>query len=404
MASIPQVPEIEDTDLAYYLEQINLYLASQQPGANVILSTDDTANFSGGYLNRYLAIAYANSASGLNFSSTQANRAYFATFNSNSSVWSSNPADYVYFETNQGFGPTRNLYYQVLGGRQIAFAVDTAAPAGYVVSGTQEVIDLDQITAVSDITTIAVTASPGVFNYALTANVVFNISNVSISLDATDALNNVSFAVANTDSANSFVNNSIRIGANTGSGANSITSTLSNLVIQQSVVGLKGEVIISGDRANQAQDGNQDTVSFPIRYRNNQGAVFQLPTREIIIRYSNSSVLVSPSIGSSNTVLQFGQVNFQYTTPPDGLAFTNGLSGSPLDISAGSVFCNGVDVTGNVTADTYIETPDLYVLANADISGDLLYTKTGTPANTTSVVGYVRIVLNGSNAYIPYYQ
>ena len=103
-------------------------------------------------------------------------------------------------------------------------------------------------------------------------------------------------------------------------------------------------------------------------------------------------------------MLQFGQVNFQYTTPPEGLAFTNGLSGSPLDISAGSVICNGVDVTGNVTADTYIETPNLYVLANADISGDLLYTKTGTPANTTSVVGYVRIVLNGSNAYIPYYQ
>jgi len=370
MASIPQVPEIQDQDLAYYLEQLNLYLASQQPGANVILNTDDTSNFSGGYLNRYLAIAYANSASGLDFSNTQANRAFFATYNSNSSVWSSNPADYVYFET----------------------------------STVEQVIDLDLITAVSDVTTIAVTASPGVFTYPLTSNAVFNISNVTISLDATDGLTNVSFAVANTDSANTFVNNSIRIGANANVGGNSVTSTLSNLVIQQSTVGFKGEIVIFGDRANQAQDQDQDTVSFPIRYRNGQGAVFQLPTREIIIRYANNSVLVTPSVGSSNAVLQFGEVNFTYTTPPDSLGFTNGVSGSPLDVSAGTVFCNGVDVNGNVIADTYVETGNLFVLANANISGDISYTQTGTPANTSSVVGYVRIVLNGANAYIPYYQ
>jgi hypothetical protein len=404
MASIPQVPEIQDQDLAYYLEQLNLYLASQQPGANVILNTDDTSNFSGGYLNRYLAIAYANSASGLDFSNTQANRAFFATYNSNSSVWSSNPADYVYFETNQGFGSTRNLNYQVLGGRQIAFAVDTTAPNGYATSTVEQVIDLDLITAVSDVTTIAVTASPGVFTYPLTSNAVFNISNVTISLDATDGLTNVSFAVANTDSANTFVNNSIRIGANANVGGNSVTSTLSNLVIQQSTVGFKGEIVIFGDRANQAQDQDQDTVSFPIRYRNGQGAVFQLPTREIIIRYANNSVLVTPSVGSSNAVLQFGEVNFTYTTPPDSLGFTNGVSGSPLDVSAGTVFCNGVDVNGNVIADTYVETGNLFVLANANISGDISYTQTGTPANTSSVVGYVRIVLNGANAYIPYYQ
>jgi len=404
MASIPQVPEIQDQDLAYYLEQINLYLASQQPGANVVLNTDDTSNFSGGYLNRYLAIAYANSASGLDFSNTQANRAFFATYNSNSSVWSSNPADYVYFETNQGFGSTRNLYYQVLGGRQIAFAVDTIAPNGYATSTVAQVIDLDLITAVSDVTTIAVTASPGVFTYPLTSNAVFNISNVTISLDATDGLTNVSFAVANTDSANTFVNNSIRIGANANVGGNSVTSTLSNLVIQQSTVGFKGEIVIFGNRANQAQDQNQDTVSFPIRYRNGQGAVFQLPTHEIIIRYANNSVLVTPSVGSSNAVLQFGEVNFTYTTPPDSLGFTNGLSGSPLDVSAGTVFCNGVDVNGNVIADTYVETGNLFVLANANISGNILYTQTGTPANTANVVGYVRIVLNGANAYIPYYQ
>ena len=78
MASIPQVPEIEDQDLAYYLEQINLYLASQQPGANVVLTTTDNANFSGGYLSRYLSVAYANSASGLDFGNNQTNKGYFA--------------------------------------------------------------------------------------------------------------------------------------------------------------------------------------------------------------------------------------------------------------------------------------------------------------------------------------
>jgi acyl-[acyl carrier protein]--UDP-N-acetylglucosamine O-acyltransferase len=143
MASIPQVPEIEDQDLVYYLEQINLYLASQQPGANVVLTTTDNANFSGGYLNRYLAIAYANSASGLDFGNTDTNRAYFATFNTDSNVWSSNPADYVYFEVNQGFGTTRNLYYQILGGRQIAFNISNTTPNNYVQVAAGVPIDLD---------------------------------------------------------------------------------------------------------------------------------------------------------------------------------------------------------------------------------------------------------------------
>ena len=143
MASIPQVPELDDPDLTYYLEQVNLYLASQQPGANVVLTTTDNANFSGGYLNRYLAIAYANSASGLDFSNTDTNRAYFATFNTDSNVWSSNPADYVYFEVNQGFGTTRNLYYQILGGRQIAFNISNTLPNNYVQVATGVPIDLD---------------------------------------------------------------------------------------------------------------------------------------------------------------------------------------------------------------------------------------------------------------------
>jgi len=454
MASIPQVPEIEDQDLAYYLEQLNLYLASQQPGANVVLNTDDTANFSGGYLNRYLAIAYANSASGLDFSNTQANRAFFATYNSNSSVWSSNPADYVYFETNQGFGSARNLYYQVLGGRQIAFNVNTTAPVNYAESLGSQVIDLDQITVTGDLESITVVASPGTLSFSLVENNVSSIfGNLSFSLNATAGLTNVSYVIANTDSSNAFVNNSIRIGANAGSGANAVTSTFSNIVIYQTVVGTKGSIVIDAVGSSNANVGDSDTITFPIRYKNSQGIVYQVPEREVSVQYVDLPGYSVDTASGTGSIVTLGSgssiFDIAYTDIVRYVQFQDYLGRT--DFGADTVFCDYLNVGGitsvnYIFCNDYISTPNLevfshcnidclaniansitvsgnanvgqnlFVTGNANVSsniavtgnislaGDLLYTETGTPANTTSVVGYVRIVLNGANAYIPYYQ
>jgi len=263
MASIPQVPELEDENLAYYLEQINLYLASTVPAANTVVVEQSSNTFAGGYPARYLSVAYANSTTGVDFGNLPANRQFFATFNSNDSVWSNNAADYVYFEVNQGFGASGNLFYQVLGGRQISFVVGSsnAAPNNFSVVPTGVSIDLD-----------------------------------------------------------------------------------------------------------------------------------------------TPPLIVSPGVSGGSTIIEPGII-----TP--GVIFVDQGSGQLATIGAGDVNSSGnIEADGFITADQYIQaTGDVISAGNlygsdANISGDLRYTKTGTPADTGNVVGYVRIVLSGSNVYIPYYQ
>lgn len=261
MASIPQVPIVDDPNLSYYLEQINLYLASQPAAANTVVVEQSSNTFAGGYPARYLSVAYANSSTGLDFGNIPTNRQFFATFNSNDPAWSNNAADYVYFEVNQGFGTTGNLFYQVLGGRQISFVVNTTKPNNY----------------------------------------------------------------------------------------------------------------------------------------------FQVPTG-VSIDLDTPPLIVSPGLTGGTTIIEPGII-----TP--GVIFVDQGSGQLAAIGAGdAAFTGNVEVDGFVQVDQYIQATGDVISGgnlygdNANISGDLRYTKTGTPADTGNVVGYVRIVLSGANAYIPYYQ
>ena len=102
-----------------------------------------------GYLYKYLAVKYADSADGLlNFSDSPTNRLYYGTRNSNQEIESTNPADYIWKEVDGGFGTTKFLFYKVTGGRQIEFFVGITAP-GYAWQQTPSAaIDLDAISVV----------------------------------------------------------------------------------------------------------------------------------------------------------------------------------------------------------------------------------------------------------------
>ena len=87
-----------------------------------------------GYLYQYLAVKYADSADGsLNFSNTPTNRGYYGLRNTNDSLESTNPADYIWRKVAGGFSTTKFLWYQTGGGRQIQFIVTVLGLEFFVV-------------------------------------------------------------------------------------------------------------------------------------------------------------------------------------------------------------------------------------------------------------------------------
>ena len=99
------------------------------------------------YLYKYLAVKYADSADGaVNVSNSPTNRQYYGLRNSDESVESTNPADYIWKQVAAGFGTTKFLWYQTGGGRQVEFVVDTVAPNSYFIQVPTDAIDLDVVT------------------------------------------------------------------------------------------------------------------------------------------------------------------------------------------------------------------------------------------------------------------
>lgn len=118
------------------------------------------------YLYKYLAVKYADSADGaLNFSNSPTGRLYFGLRNTNDTVESTNPADYIWKQVAGGFGTTKFLFYQTNGGRQISIVVDTVAPDSTYLQDTGTVIDLDVVTT----TTAYNTAAPSIYIWTSTS-------------------------------------------------------------------------------------------------------------------------------------------------------------------------------------------------------------------------------------------
>ena len=141
-------------------EAVNYVLANLDNNVVANQATGQVVGPSGevtGYLYKYISIKYADSFDGtLNFSDISTNRLYYGIRNSDSSVESTNPADYVWNTVTGGFGTTKFLYYITTGGRTIQFAVATAVPntGWFIDPGTA--IDLDFTTASSAVANFVV--------------------------------------------------------------------------------------------------------------------------------------------------------------------------------------------------------------------------------------------------------
>ena len=130
-------PGSSSSDLAgainYILANLNTNF-SPNFGTGIINSTNTTATATNGqttaYLYRYLDIAYADNGSGsVNFSSTPlSTNSFYGLRNTNTNVYSTNPADYVWYQVNGTFSGGKVIWYQTFGGLQINLLVATSAP------------------------------------------------------------------------------------------------------------------------------------------------------------------------------------------------------------------------------------------------------------------------------------
>jgi hypothetical protein len=144
-------------------EAINYLLANFGPNLSADPNNGQISGPSGvviAYLYQYIAVKYADSFDGtLNFSNSPTGRTYYGLRNTNSSVESTNPADYIWFLAAGGFGSTKFLFYQTNGGRQINFFVGTATPNSTYLQESGSSIDLDVVTT----TTAYNTAAPSIY-------------------------------------------------------------------------------------------------------------------------------------------------------------------------------------------------------------------------------------------------
>lgn len=270
-------------------EAINYLLANFSAGTTVDPVTGQIIAPTGiiiGYLYKYLAVKYADSADGsLNFSNVPTNRTYFGLRNSNDAAESSNPADYIWTQATGGFGTTKFFWYSSTGGRQIQIAVATAAPATGWLQDTGASIDLDVVTS-GNIPVIADTFfpyfTPAILQVPRTGTVLTPVfTSVNPVMYATDAGVIVPFTAAQTDSDVTFVNGTWRIGNSSTTGNGDISYT--NLTI--------GAPTDAGDYAAwpnpTAMPASPAYITVPVRYKNSLGAVSQAGVATVQLVYAD---------------------------------------------------------------------------------------------------------------------
>ena len=160
---------VNDPSQSEISEAINYLLANFGPNLAADPNNGQISGPSGvivAYLYKYIAVKYADSYDGsLNFSNSPTGRTYYGLRNSNDSVESTNPADYIWYLAAGGFGTTKFLFYQTNGGRQINFYVGTTAPDSTYLQEAGTSIDLDIVTT----TTAYNTAAPSIYQWTATS-------------------------------------------------------------------------------------------------------------------------------------------------------------------------------------------------------------------------------------------
>jgi len=324
-------------------DAVNYLLANF--GANII-GDPNTGIITGpggeivGYLYKYLAVKYADSQDGsLNFSNTQTNRLYYGLRNSNDSVESTNPVDYVWYKVTGGFSTTKTLYYKTAGGRVIEFQVNTVNPGtGWAAVGLTS-IDLDDITAVtSGSQTFVAYFSPSSLQVPYEGNPPAPVfTGITPRMYANTGTGPVTFVAAQTDSDVTFINNTWRIGGSASTGNTDIT--YSNIII--------GPPSAVSGYAQWPQPTvmtlSPAYISVPVRYKDAFGVITQMQTIQQQFVFSEAgprSALIyffyTTPQASAPSAPTAGQVSYDFATSTPSISAA-GWSSTFNPAAAGTV-------------------------------------------------------------------
>ena len=103
----------------------NLGSSDYSPASSVFHWRPQTFQFT----NRYLVVAYADDLVGTNITATRSGKNYYGLYNSTTTSYSSNPADYTWYLAQPTFGTSYYLTYTNRTGRKFSFVTSTAAQA-----------------------------------------------------------------------------------------------------------------------------------------------------------------------------------------------------------------------------------------------------------------------------------
>jgi hypothetical protein len=281
-----------------------------------------------GYLYKYIAVKYADSADGsVNFSDSPTNRQYFGLRNSDDAAESSNFADYIWYLAAGGFGTTKFLWYQTTGGRQLQVAVSVGAPDVGWFQDTGSSIDLDIITSGTVpvvIESFATYFTPPVLQVPRSGNPLAPVFTfVTPALYATDKGQVIPFSSDQTDTGATFTNNTWRIGNSSTTGYGDISKT--NITI--------GDPTDSGDFAlwpvPTAMSNANAFITVPVRYKNSLGVISQasVATQQLVFVDPGANGLPGPTVDISGYT-GFTQNSGGLFTPPNAAlsAITTNIS------------------------------------------------------------------------------
>lgn len=312
-------------------DAINYLLSNFSNGATIDPVTGQIIAQGGiivGYLYKYIAVKYADSADGsVNFSDSPTNRLYFGLRNSDDAAESGNYADYIWYQAAGGFGTTKFLWYQTTGGRQLQVAVSVSAPDVGWFQDTGSSIDLDIITSGTVpvvIESFATYFTPPVLQVPRSGNPLAPVFTfVTPALYATDKGEVIPFSSDQTDTGATFTNNTWRIGNSSTTGYGDISKT--NITI--------GDPTDSGDFAlwpvPTAMSNANAFITVPVRYKNSLGVISQasVATQQLVFVDPGATGLPGPTVDISGYA-SFTQNSGGLFTPPNATlsAITTNIS------------------------------------------------------------------------------
>jgi hypothetical protein len=328
--SNPQISELSEA-INYLLGNFGANLSADPNTGQIKGPTGNVI----AYLYKYLAVKYADSADGAtNFSDSPINRQYYGLRNSDQSVESTNPADYIWSRVDGGFGTTKLLWYQTSGGRQIQFVVTNTSPALGFAPAPTTAIDLDIITSTLATPAFLAYFQPAALQVIRSGSPLTpSFTGVIPRLYATAGGVLSTFVTAQTDSDPAFGINTWRIGGSATTGYGSIAY---NQITIETPTNGGGYALWPTPTA---MSGTPATLTVPVRFKNSLGIVEQ--STPAILQFvfsdqgSNGSQIAYPSVYQWNTSIPTVTGTSTYTwssstfTPtPSGWSQSPGV-GSP---------------------------------------------------------------------------